>query len=229
MSPPLSHDQLDALRRFTTPTISNALERLGLPHSLDNQTDGSINCIFPEFGVIVGYATTATIRSAAPCANPKYPSRKPYWDHILRYPMPRIAVIEDLDDPPVGAYVGEVNSNIHRALGCIGIITDGCVRDLDEVGSLKFPLWARAIAVSHAHCHLEDFEIPVTVGGLKILPGDLIHADRHGALVIPKELAARVATAATAVENYERPMIQLAKSPDFSTEELADLLKKEIV
>src|SRR5258706_303539 len=116
---PLPPDQLDALRRFTTPTISNALERLGLPHSLDNQTDGSIKCIFPD--------------------------------------------------------------------------------------------------------------LPVTVGGLKILPGDLIHADRHGALVIPKDLAPKVAAAARAVENYEQPMIQLAKSPDFTTEKLAELLKKEIV
>jgi 4-hydroxy-4-methyl-2-oxoglutarate aldolase len=225
----LSPEQLEVLRRFTTPTISNALERLGLHHSLDNQSDGSIRCMFPEFGAIVGYATTATIRSAAPCANPKFPSRKPYWDHVLGYPSPRIAVIEDLDDPPVGAYVGEVNSNIHRALGCIGIITDGCVRDLDEVQALKFPLWARAVAVSHAHCHLEDFEIPVTVGGLRVNPGDLIHADRHGALVIAKELAPRLAAAARAVEDYERPIIQLAKSPDFTTEKLADLLKNEIV
>jgi 4-hydroxy-4-methyl-2-oxoglutarate aldolase len=225
----LASDQLDALRRFTTPTISNALERLGLPHSLGNQTDGSIKCIFPDLGVIVGYAVTAMIRSAAPCANPKFPSRKPYWDHILRYPRPRIAVIEDMDDPPAGAYIGEVNSNIHKALGCIGIITDGCVRDLDEVHALKFPLWARSIAVTHAHCHLEDFEVPVTVGGLKILPGDLIHADRHGALVIPRDLAPKVAAAAKAVENYEQPMIQLSKSPDFSTEKLAELLNKEIV
>lgn len=225
----LPPDQLQVLRKFSTPTISNALERLGLPHSLDNQTDGSIRCMYPELGAMVGYAVTATIRSAAPCANPKYPSRKPYWDHILRYPSPRIAVIEDLDDPPAGAYVGEVNSNIHRALGCIGIITDGCVRDLDEVAALKFGLWARAIAVTHAHCHLEDFEIPVKVGGLKISPGDLIHADRHGALVIPKNLAAQVAAAAKAVENYEQPMIHLAKSPEFSTQKLAELLAKEIV
>src|SRR5204863_4711423 len=225
----LPPDQLQLLRQFSTPTISNALERLGLPHSLDNQTDSSIKSIFREFAAIVGYAVTATIRSAAPCADPKFPSRKPYWDHILRYPKPRIAVIEDLDDPPAGAYVGEVNSNIHKALGCIGIITDGCVRDLDEVGALKFGLWARSVAVTHAHCHLEDFEIPVTVGGLKILPGDLIHADRHGALVISKDLAPKVAAAAKAVENYEQPMIQLAKSPEFTTDKLAELLKKEIV
>ncbi len=229
MNQPPPPNQLEILRRFTTPTISNALERLGLPHSLQNQTDHSIKCIFPEFGAVVGYAVTATIRSAAPCANPKYPSRKPYWDHILRYPAPRIAMIEDLDDPPAGAYVGEVNSNIHRALGCIAIITDGCVRDLDEVRALQFPLWSRAIAVSHAHCHLEDFEIPVTIGGLKVLPGDLIDADRHGALVIPKNLVVQVVSAAKAVEDYERPMINLAKSHEFSTEKLARLLENEIV
>ena len=138
-------------------------------------------------------------------------------------------MVEDLDDPPAGAYFGEVNSNIHKALGCIGIITDGCVRDIDEVRALQFPLWSRSIAVTHAHCHLEDFEIPVTVGGLRVNPGDLIHADRHGALVIPRNLAPNLIAAARAVEDYERPMINLAKSPEFSTEKLARLLEKETV
>ena len=223
----LNPPELHELRLFSTPTISNALERLGLPAGDQNYTDATIRCIFPEIGPIVGYATTATIRSAAPSSTSPLASRKPYWDHLLGYPAPRIAVVQDLDQPPRGAYWGEVNSNIHRALGCVGLVTDGAVRDLNEVELLKFQFYAPAISVSHAYCHLEDFGQPVTVGGMTVRPGDLIHADRHGALVVPQELARRVLSAARAVEAYERPMIQLSKSPDFSTAKLAELMKAE--
>lgn len=223
----LNASELEALRLFSTPTISNALERLGLPAADQNYTDETIYCIFPDLGTIVGYACTATIRSKEPCRVSPFPSRKPYWDYVLSCPLPRIAVMQDVDQPPRGAYWGEVNSNIHRALGCIGLVTDGAVRDLNEVELLRFPFYARAISVSHAWCHLEEFGRPVTVGGMIVRPGDLIHADRHGALVIPSELADRVQSAARAVEDYERPIIQLSKSPEFSTAKLEELMKAE--
>jgi 4-hydroxy-4-methyl-2-oxoglutarate aldolase len=220
-------NDLEALRRFTTPTVSNALERLGVVQRDQRYTDSSIRCLFPEFGAIVGYACTLLIRSAGPCQNPRFTSRKPYWDHILASPGPRIVVSQDLDQPPRGAYFGEVNANIHRALGCVGLITNGCVRDLEEVRALGFPFYAAAVSVSHAYCHLEDFNQPVTVGGMNVRPGELIHADRHGALVIPPEYMPRLTDAAREVEQYERPMIDLCKSPDFSTQKLAELLKNE--
>ena len=221
-----THD-LEVLRRFSTPTISNALERLGLAQREQRYTDSTIRCMFPELGSIVGYACTLLIRSAAPCQSPRYSSRKPYWDHILAAPSPRILVSQDLDDPPRGAYFGEVNGNIHRALGCVGVITNGFVRDLDEVRMMGFPFYGSAVSVSHAYCHLEDFNQPVTVGGMMVRPGEVIHADRHGAMVIPAEFLPRVAAAALAIEHYERPMIQLCKSPEFSTERLAELLRNE--
>ena len=219
--------ELEALRRFSTPTVSNALERLGLAQREQRYTDSSIRCVFPEFGVIIGYACTLVIPSACPGENPRFTPRNPCWDHILAALAPRIVVSQDLDQPPRGAYFGEVNANIHRALGCVGLITNGCVRDLEEVRTLGFPFYAASLSVSHAYCHLEDFNQPVTVGGMSVRPGELIHADRHGALVVPSDYVPRLVEAAREVEQYEKPMIALCRSSDFSTEKLAELLKNE--
>jgi len=224
----VTESQLERLRSITTPTISNAIEQLGVRRRDEGYTNASIKCIFPELGAIVGYACTALIRSAQPDSHPRHPSRKPYWDHLLKYPAPRIVVVQDLDQPPSGAQWGEVNANIHRALGCVGVITDGTVRDLDEVRALGFQFFASGIAVSHAYCHIEDFDIPVRVGGLIVRPGDLLHADKHGAITIPAGLVEEVISAATEVERYERPIIQLCKSEGFSTERLAELVGRPI-
>jgi regulator of RNase E activity RraA len=217
---------LDALRRFPTPTVANALERLGV---FTGYTDGRVRCLFPELGVTVGYAVTATIRSHRLPDRPRFPSRKPYWDQVLAAPGPKIAVHQDLDRPPAGAYWGECNANIHTALGCVAAVVDGAVRDLEEVRALGFPLFAAEVTVSHAFTHLDGWGEPVTVFGMRVCPGDLLHADRHGAVVIPAPLAPRVADACRAVEEYERPVIRLCRSGEFSTARLAELLQSETV
>lgn len=226
---PLTADQLNQLRRVPTPTVANAVERFGLHASDEGYTDASIRCIYPDLGAIVGYAGTLVIRSDRPGHKPRLSSRKPYWDHFAKHPAPRIVVSHDLAAIPRGAYFGEVNCNIHKALGCVGLVTDGAVRDLDEVRALGFPMFAAAVSVSHAYAHLEDFDVPVTVGGMTVRPGDLIHADQHGAMVVPAECIPDLMQAVQAVNDYEAPMIALAKSPRFSTQELAELLKHETV
>jgi regulator of RNase E activity RraA len=136
-------------------------------------------------------------------------------------------VIHDLDDPPaVGSYWGEVQSNIHRALGCVGTVTDGSVRDLDEVRELGFHFFATHVSVSHAYVHLVDFGQPVKVGELTVHPGDLIHADQYGVLVIPHQVARDVVAAAAKVEQIERQIIDYCKSPDFDVEGLKVLCKR---
>ncbi len=220
-------EELEKLRNITTPTIANAIERLKLRRNDEGYTDATIRCFFPELGPIAGYACTAVIRSRQPNPQPKYSSRRPYWEYILRCPAPRIAVVQDLDQPPAGAYFGEVNSNIHKRLGCVGVITDGTVRDLDESKALGFPFFAAGVSVSHAYAHLEDFDVPVRVGGLAVHPGNLIVADKHGAILVPAGAERQVIAAAKDVELYERPMIELCKSPEFSTERLAELLEHE--
>ena len=189
--------------------------------------DPSICCIFPEMGVMVGYACTATIAAREPAPPDLNVSRFEQWDNVLSIPAPRVMVIHDLDDPPaVGSYWGEVQSNIYRALGCVGTVTDGSVRDLDEVRELGFYFFAAHVSVSYAYVHLVDFGQLVKVGGLTVHPGDLIHADQHGVLVVPHKVARDVVAAAAEVERVERQIIDYCRSPDFDIEGLKALYKR---
>ena len=127
---------------------------------------------------------------------------------------------QDLDEPPgLGAQFGEVNSTIHKKLGCVGHITDGCPRDLDEVAALGFPLFGLNPCVSHAYVRLVDFGKPVRLAGVEIKPGDLIHADKHGVCLVPHEVAPRLAEACAQVEQMEKPLLEICRSPEFKLEE----------
>jgi regulator of RNase E activity RraA len=229
MQPILTTEELALLRTINTPTISNAIEVLGFRERHEGFTREPIRCLFPDMGPCVGYAVTSTIRSGTLPRGAENAPLKAYWDHMTKYPAPRIAVVQDLDQPPAGAWWGEINANIHRALGCVGLVTDGTVRDLDEVRPLGFQFIAAGVAVSHVHAHLEDFDKPVKVGGMTVKPGDLIHADKHGSIVIPVDRTRDVLKAVMAVERYERPMIQLCKSPEFSTAQLEKLVRSRVV
>ena len=147
-----------------------------------------------------------------------------WWDHVLTIPAPRVIVVYDLDDPRgQGAQWGEVQANIHKALGCAGVVTDGSVRDLDEVKALGFQFAAAHVSVSHAWVHMVDFGIPVKVGGLWIKPGDLVHADQHGAVTIPHEIADKIPETVAKVEADEREIISLCQAPGFTGQKLKDL------
>ena len=142
-------------------------------------------------------------------------------------PEPRVIVVHDIDDPRgQGSQWGEVQANIHKALGCAGVITDGSVRDLDEVRALCFQFVAAQVSDSHAWAHLVDFGLPVKVGGLWVKPGDLVHADQHGVVTVPAEVAARVPEAVAGVEATERRIIGLCQSRDFLAEELKTLYRE---
>jgi regulator of RNase E activity RraA len=226
---PLTPDELAELRRYPSPTVANALERFRVRGRCEGVTHLGVRGMFPELGPAVGYAVTLTARSAAPPEGGRYASRKPYWDHVATIPAPRIVVAQELDQPPGGALWGEVNATIHQALGCVGVLTDGTVRDLDEVRRLGFQFWAAGVEVSHGYARLEAFNLPVTVFGMTVHPGDLVHADQHGAVVIPAAVAREVAAACRAVEDYERPMLELCRSREFSTDRLAGLMSNERV
>jgi regulator of RNase E activity RraA len=175
---------------------------------------------------MLGYAATARIMADEPPVEGHQVSRLDWWDYLQEIPKPRVVVIQDLDRAVKGAYWGEQNANIHKALGCVGVITDGGVRDLDEMHDLGFHAFAAEILVSHAYVHLTDFGIPVRVGGLTVGPGELLHGDKHGVTVIPPAIAAEVAAAAARVERQERQIIELCQSPDFTLEQLKELWKK---
>ncbi|MHB8577456.1 MAG: RraA family protein [Dehalococcoidia bacterium] len=215
---------IEELKGITTPTIANAIELFDVrPRNL-GFANGAIRCIFPDLPAMVGYACTATIKAnAKPDDSARLPPQA-FWEHVLSMPAPRVIVIQDEDEPAaVGSFWGEVNSSIFMALGAIGVVTDGGVRDLDEVHAMGFQFFAREVIVSHAYIHLTSVGKPVTVGGLTVAPGDLLHGDKHGVTQIPHELAAQIPDAVRRVEARERPIIDLCHAKDFSIDKLREL------
>jgi regulator of RNase E activity RraA len=204
---------LDELRTFSTPSIANGIETFDgvRPHN-SGYMDASIRCMFPELGVVNGYAATATIRAAEAGES----KTREVWAHMLTLPEPRLVVVQDLDTPRgVGSYWGEVNANIHQAFGGVAVITDGCVRDLDEMRALGFHAFAASVCVSHAYVHVVDVGVPVTIGGLTVRPGDVLQGDQHGVISIPTEIAAELPDAIRNVEANERNIIDMFRAPDF--------------
>jgi regulator of RNase E activity RraA len=175
---------------------------------------------------MVGYAATARLRSGEPPITGSYHDRTDWWNSILRVPAPRIAVLQDLDEPPgVGAFLGDMNAAILRALGCVGYVTNGAVRELPRVRDMGLHLFAGNVAVSHAYAHIFDFGSPVNVGGLEVRPGDLLHGDRHGLLTVPKEIAAEIPPVAARLRQGEQRVIDSCRSQEFSVEKLRQALK----
>ena len=222
---PLNAEELDTLRAMNSPTIANAIETFNIRPRDEEFMDGSVRCILPELGAMVGYAATCVIMAEQEGAGNRRIHNPDYWDHVLSVPAPRMIVVQDVDQPRAqGSMWGEVQANIHTALGCVGCVTNGGVRDLDEVREVGFGFWAAAPIVSHAYVHLIDFGTPVKVGNLVVRPGDLLHADQHGVINIPHEIARDIARAAAAVETRERRIIDLCKSPDFTVDKLKALM-----
>ena len=218
---------IDALRKISSPSIANAIETFNVRPRNQGFMSSEIRCLFPELGPLVGHAVTAVIRAEPQPLEGHRSSTFGWWDYVLSIPAPRVIVVHDLDEPRgQGAQWGEVQANIHKALGAVGTITDGSVRDLDEVRALGFQFAAAHVSVSHAYVHMVDFGLPVKVGGLWVKPGDLVHADQHGVVSIPKEIAGQVAEAVAKVEADERKIIGVCQSRDFSADKLKDLYKQ---
>jgi len=216
----LNREELESLRRWPTCAISNGIELFNIRPRNEGFMLPEIKCIFPELGAMIGYAVTAVISADSPEGRRIQPPD--WWEMILKIPEPRVIVIHDIDHPVVGSFWGEVNANIHRALGCVGTVTDGSVRDLDEVREMGFHFFSSCVTVSHAYVHLVEMGIPVKVGGLIVKPGDLILGDKHGVISIPLEIARDVPKAAQLVEDWERPVINYCKSKDFTIERLKE-------
>lgn len=219
----LSPQQLDELRQLSTPTISNAIECFNIVPRNKGFMSPDIKCMFPELGTMVGYAVTARMQANVPAAGSMTVSVTKYREYVLTTPSPRISVIQDFDEQPVGSLWGDVNSSIHRALGVQGVVTSGGVRDLDGVQKMGFHFFARAILVSHAYNHLVDFGTPVEVGGLTIHPGDLLAADRHGVIRIPDDIAAEVAAVGRKIDELELEIIAYCQSKKFTVQGLDDV------
>jgi len=214
------------LRAFDTPTLCNAMELVFPSRQGYGFTREPLYCVHPDLPPMVGYARTARICGSRPSGRDPAAEREvtlAYYRHVAAPPHPTVMVIEDIDSAPAGAWWGEVHTHVHRGLGSLGVVTNGSVRDLDQVAD-GFQLLAYGVGPSHAHVHPVDFGTPVTVAGMTVSPGDLIHADRHGALVIPAEVAPELPQAAGRVVKVERVLIEASKQPDFGIAKLEQLL-----
>ena len=211
--------------------MSSAIETFHVRLPNTGFADSSIRCIFPEQPPVIGYAATARIRTSNPPMEQRthfdYYDRMDWWQNILSIPGPRIVVIEDVDDPPgLGAFVGEVHANILLSLGCLAVVTNGAVRDLTDVHHTEFQMFAGNVSVSHAYAHLFDFGCQVTVGGLSVKPGDLIHGDLHGVQTVPLEIAAKVPDAARKVRQRRNQFLALRRSTDLSLDKLHQTIRE---
>ncbi len=221
----LSAELIAELRTVDTPTVCNALEIVVPERRGYGYTTKPLVCTRPQLEPMVGIARTATIRSAHPSDLRGKEARQlsdAYYAYIDAGPKPSVVVIQDLDESPgYGCFWGEVNSSIHKGLGCEGLITDGGVRDLPDIAP-GFQMLAGSVLPSHAYVHVVDFARPVTVAGMRARDGDLIHADQHGAVVIPHDVAREVKAAADAIVRRERVIIDAARQPGFDIDRLRE-------
>ena len=226
----LTQQDLAALAEFDTPTICNALEVVAPERRALGFNRRPLVCPFPSLKPVVAFARTATIRSREPQQRGAAEARAlrlAYYEYIGQAPLPSLAVIQDIDGPDagLGAFWGEVQTNVHKALGCVGTVTDGSVRDIDQMAPDFFVL-AGSIMPSHAHVHLVEFGGTVSVAGMMVSSNDLIHADRHGAVVVPHAVVTRVPEAASLIARREKVLLDAAKQPAFGMAQLRDAFSR---
>jgi regulator of RNase E activity RraA len=215
-SAPLPASVLEALRRYDTPTICNAMEVVAPERRLIGYTTKPLVCPFPDLPPMVGYARTVAIRSVIKSglsAAEQAARRIAYYEYVGTGFGPRISVIQDIDGADVGygAFWGEVQSNVHKALGCLGVVTNGSIRDIPMIAP-GFQMLAGSIVPSHAYVHVVDFGIEVNVHGMAVKSGDLIHADRHGAVVVPIDKIDAMKAALDPLAAREAKIIAAAKA-----------------
>jgi regulator of RNase E activity RraA len=222
MNPILTSEQFDLLHQLDACILANAIEFFSERLRNEGFANSSVHCLFPHLPPMLGYAATIKVRgSTPPMVNGIYADRTDWWDYVLSLPEPRVVVVQDAATTTgLGSLLGAVHINILRALGCVGAVTNGSVRDLPAAERLAFPLFAGNISVSHAYAHIVDFGMPVEVGGLKIKSGDLIHGDLHGVQSVPLDIAPKIPTVAAGIAAREKFLIALCQSPDFSVEKL---------
>src|SRR3982751_5381736 len=208
----LTKQQMDFLKSMDTPTVCNVIEMVAPERRGHGYTVKHLFCPFPDLPPIVGFAKTVTAKAKNKVALGDYMGKRlDYLDYIASEPRPSIAVIEDLDDEVgYGAFWGEVQSNIHKALGSLGVVTNGSIRDIPMIAP-GFQMLAGSIVPSHAYVHVVDINIAATVHGMRVNSGDLVHADRHGAVVIPVDKIDRMQAALAPLPAREAAILAAAK------------------
>ena len=212
---------VDDLRALTVPTIANAVELFGVVAPNKGFTRQPLTCHFPELGMCVGYAATVHARTDSSDEPVHEPA---YWKWLETMPGPKIVVVEDLDSTPGGAMWGEWNANVHLALGCVGTVTQGAVRDLDALERLQFHTFATSVSVAHGYGVFTGYGEPSKVAGLTIRTGELLVADQHGVLRIPAEIdISQLCEVARTIDDLEREIFDYCQSSGFTVDGLAEL------
>jgi 4-hydroxy-4-methyl-2-oxoglutarate aldolase len=219
---PLSADELNELRKIDSPTIANAIEPFGVRPLTSGFMGMDIKCMFPEFGVMVGYAVTAKVDSQTEDATP---DRSVLWNVIKAIdesPKPAVLVYEDASPRNShSCHFGDSLATLTQRVGAIGLVTNGGIRDLTGVKELGFHYFAPGVTVSHGNYRYVSAGEPVEVSGVRVEPGDLIHADENGVVKIPAEIARDVIAKAREIQQAESAAMSFYKSADFSLDEVA--------
>ncbi|MBX3442229.1 MAG: RraA family protein [Planctomyces sp.] len=217
---------LDDLARYDTPTICNVIELFDVRPRNTGYMDARIRCCFPKFPPMVGFAATATFRSqAAPRKADVYASLNQQVERFGELPGPPVVVFQDLDNPVVSATFGEVMCSIYKAFGARGIVTSGAGRDLDQVEAIGFPAFTDGTICSHGYCHTLQLHIPVTVGGVAVETGDLLHGDRNGVTTIPTDIATEIPDACRDYMAAEQIVLDYVRGPNPTPRGLEDARK----
>jgi regulator of RNase E activity RraA len=223
----LDSRQLETILRFDTCTIANAIECFGVRLRNEGFSRPGLSPVTGPDERIIGYAATFRVKTSdPPLVGGQFDDRIDWWSKIGHLPLPRIAVLEDLDGEGQGACIGEVHGAILKAFGCGGVVTNGLVRDISGLRKLGLPVFAKSATVSHAFAHIVDFGVPVDIFGLPVHQGDLLYADCHGVLAIPIEIAAELPEAAARIRSREQNIIEVCRSADFSPDKLLQAIRE---
>jgi regulator of RNase E activity RraA len=226
---PFNGEDLETLRQWDTPTICNALELVVPQRRGHGFTVRPMVAADPKLPPICGLARTGTIRAAAPSGRPKEKDRAirlGWYEYVAKASLPTVVVLQDLDDTPgTGAFWGEVHSAVHKALGAQGVVTNGSIRDLDMLAP-GFQLIAGVVNPSHAYVHLVGFGQEVSVHGMHVTHEDVVHADRHGAVVIPHEVVRKIPAAIELMARREKVILDICRDPEFSVTKLREAISK---
>ncbi|MEM8647701.1 MAG: RraA family protein [Pseudomonadota bacterium] len=216
-------EELKILTQWDTPTICNALEEIVPERRGHGFTTEPLVPLDPDLAPICGFARTALIRATEPpneSAEEQAAKRTAYYEHVAEAPAPTVVVIQDIDPRPgIGAFWGEVQTNIHKGLGSLGAVTNGSFRDLKD-SARGFNLLGGKVGPSHAYVHVVDVACQVTVYGLTVSPNDIVHADHHGAVMVPADVVAKIPDVVDRLVRKEKVILDAAKAPDFDIEKL---------
>lgn len=217
---------LELLRKYDTPTICNVVELFDLYPRTAGYMDHRIRALYPSLPPMVGYASTATFRSAGtPRSGDAYSGLGEQLTAFESIPGPPVVVFQDLDSPVASATFGEVMCTTYKSFGAVGLVTSGAARDLDQVAALKFPCFSDGMICAHGYCRIVQVHVPVSVGGTPVYPGDLIHGDCNGVTTIPNRLASAVAHACPELAAAESIVLDYLKAGNVSVKGFEDARK----